>query len=196
MSTTPEARRTRTCPRPGCGTTFFVTKGNRRHCSRACATFVGHMRRLGRDPITYARRTCKRCHVPLEPSAHGGRLYCSRKCRMRAHSPRYERTCPRCATPFVTTRSVKRYCTPLCCYLARLPPALIRGRYRKRSTHRVVTRWTLVGEPFEADGFSYGQCRCAHGHVQVVAVDVRPPPACERCQLTAGPVGRALEARS
>jgi len=106
---------------------------------------------------------------------------------MRAHAPRYERTCPRCATAFVTTRSVKRFCTVLCRYLTHKPVACIRGPYRKRTTHRVVTRWTLVGEPFESDGFSFATCRCAHGHVQTVAVDVRPPPACERCQLTAGP---------
>jgi hypothetical protein len=41
--------------------------------------------------------------------------------------------------------------------------------------------WTILAEVGEREGIEYARCRCAHGHIAVIAVDVRPPPDCTRC---------------
>jgi hypothetical protein len=191
-------RRTLSCPRPSCRASFIQKRANQRYCSRTCALCCARARREGRDLEALAQRTCADCHAPLGFTAHGGRDYCSRTCwqrarRHRARPPQHMRNCGRCRVPFVTRRLNQRYCTAWCRSVAKRPPALIRGPYNPRSTRVTVTRWTLLDEPFESDGFAYARCRCQHGHEQVVAVDVRPAPACERCQTMPGPVGRALE---
>jgi hypothetical protein len=41
--------------------------------------------------------------------------------------------------------------------------------------------WTIVAELGERDGIEYAKCRCAQGHLAVIAVDVQPQPECVKC---------------
>ena len=45
----------------------------------------------------------------------------------------------------------------------------------------IAPGWSIVAELGEEDGIEYAKCRCARGHVAVIAVDVRPQPECVRC---------------
>lgn len=122
------------------------------------------------------------CGRAFEPGTNGNRRYCNAECQYRAAHPIVTRPCPTCGAP-VVTRGFKRYCGKRCRYMAQTPEVKNRRRpYGPNNTRPVKSRWTIVGDAVVEDNIEFAACRCQHGHEQVIAVDVRPPPACEVCQ--------------
>jgi len=109
---------------------------------------------------------------------------------MTAQAKRQEpASCRLCGTTFIIHHPhpgrYPKYCNARC-----------RNRWHKRQRRVLLrrndimpandavapTRWRIVRELAPRDGEEMALCRCAHGHKQTIAIDLRPAPDCERCQ--------------
>jgi hypothetical protein len=99
-----------------------------------------------------------------------------------------QRSCRTCSATFIIrhphTGQYPKYCGARCRYRWRKRPRVLLRRNDIMPANDVVapTRWRIVRELAPRDGEDMALCRCARGHMQTIAVDLRPAPDCERCQ--------------